>query len=666
MLGPWVACRAPRRTGHVLLLGTLAAATVFAVSAGSAAPTPASIALLEAVEDAVDEEQARKVLEPHLADVKALSHEVVEKVVLRQWWALARDMVARSHTQKADLSFAVRKAVRTLKDEADELLRTLNPKYGEAQMVAPAFQWAQNDTCIFLTIKYTVRWNAPGALEVTEPSVNLTLSGFNFSGLGKHSNNKYKYSLSLNLFDNIEEDSSSWSAASVGKLSVTLRKRWARKWPRLLANKKTKISNMHVWMEKQEQLDGSLGDMSSVSNSPVTCAFAEKLYCLGTDTCKKAANCTQCPGKEIANEADNMCAGKPTERAHITFKDADMDEHELGGRVEITKARNEFDIDAYAVYFGTSDKDKLNDVVKKVTPKGGNTWVSLPDSTALPETATHLLVFSENSFGEFATPGSIIITDAVLPKAKPAGVVFDDEDGEKGEVSGTVTVHRADNEDKLDDYVLHWGKSATRKITSQSHMRDIHKGNKDVQKELSYYISRSTKIPDGATHILAFSKNQHGELVPPASLKIDDHVKPCLNHSKSDCPVGISATPDLDADPMQADTLLTVERAKSEASVTEYVLYWGRNECTAEGGQLGAKNGHIKDILVTDQVMQYQLRPDSNVPDGTTHVLVFSKNKYGESEFCVSTPFEDNGLVKTQGTNEDSDKPADAAEKKEL
>ena len=31
--------------------------------------------------------------------------------------------------------------------------------------VAPAFQWAQNDTCIFLNVKFTVRWNAPGALE---------------------------------------------------------------------------------------------------------------------------------------------------------------------------------------------------------------------------------------------------------------------------------------------------------------------------------------------------------------------------------------------------------------------------------------------------------------------------------------------------------------------
>merc|ERR1719436_2146224 len=307
----------------------------------------------------MSEEEATKLMEPHLDALKGLDPLAVEKIVLRQWWGLARDIVARSHLQQVDLSFNVRKAIRTLKDEADELLRTLNPKYGQAQQVAPSFQWAQNDTSIFLTVKYTVRWNAPGALEVTEPSVNMTLNTFNFSGLGKHSNNKYKYFLSLGLFDHINSESSSWSAASVGKLSVTLRKRWPRKWPRLIGNKKTKIGNMHMWMEMQEKLDSTLSGMTTVSNSPVTCGMSEKLYCLATDTCKKRDDCTQCPGKQVPNVEGNLCAGMPTEKAALNFKDTDMDRDELGGEVKIFKARNDFDIDSYDVYFGKDDKKKL-------------------------------------------------------------------------------------------------------------------------------------------------------------------------------------------------------------------------------------------------------------------------------------------------------------------
>merc|ERR1712048_526954 len=106
-----------------------------------------------------------------------------------------------------------------------------------------------------------------------------------------------------------------WSAASVGRLSVTMRKKWARKWPRLLADKKLKIGNMHLWSERQESLDSTLSGMSSVSNSPVTCAASQKLYCLPTDTCKKSGNCSLCPGKGTSNEEAHLCAGAPSEKA---------------------------------------------------------------------------------------------------------------------------------------------------------------------------------------------------------------------------------------------------------------------------------------------------------------------------------------------------------------
>merc|ERR1712232_547126 len=129
--------------------------------------------------------------------------------------------------------------------------------------------------------------------------------------------------------------------------------------------------------------------------SPVTCAASDKLYCLATDTCKKAANCSQCPGKTVPKEEDHVCTGMPTEKASISFKDSDMDANEVGGEIKITKARNEFDIDEYVVYWGKDDRNKLdlNGVGHKVgaaQPTGGDTDVKLPMNTAIPETATHL------------------------------------------------------------------------------------------------------------------------------------------------------------------------------------------------------------------------------------------------------------------------------------
>jgi len=587
--------------------------------------------LIEALNSAATEEEGTKVVEPHLGDLKKMDPKVVEAVVLRQWWTLARQLVAKSHEQTVDLSFAVRKAVRTLKDEADELLRTLNPKYGQAQQVAPAFQWAQNDTCIFLTVKFTVRWNAPGALEVTEPAVHMEGNMFNFTGLGKHSNNKYKYSLALDLFDNIAPAVSAWNTASVGKLAVTLRKKWARKWPRLLSNKKTKIGNMHIWMDMQEKLDSTLGGMTTVSNSPVTCAAAEKMYCLATDTCKKAANCSTCPGKTIALESQNICTGMPTEKASLSFKDVDMDEHELGGPISITKARNEFDIDHYVVYWGKDASNKLEPsdgssaLVGEAAPTGSDTEVQLKQGTKVPDQATHLLVFSRNEHGEYPTPGATIVKDAYLPREKPKNLAFEDEDGEKGEVSGTVTVERAADEKTINEYALHWGKSPTRKVAASSFIRDI---SKDTMNDATstYYISRSTKIPEGATHLLVFSKNDHGEHASPASLKVIDNTKPCLKKEDDDCPQGVV---------VQGPQAFTVQRAKRESSLTHYVLYFGRKACEEGEGQTGAKNGHIADLEVGGSV-DHEMPKDMHIPDGTSHILVFAKNKYGESEICHS------------------------------
>eukprot|EP00929_Paragymnodinium_shiwhaense_P069971 TRINITY_DN3536_c0_g1_i1.p1 TRINITY_DN3536_c0_g1~~TRINITY_DN3536_c0_g1_i1.p1 ORF type:complete len:667 (+),score=190.76 TRINITY_DN3536_c0_g1_i1:153-2153(+) len=649
----------------VLALATFASSLV---KVTRCAPSAASISpemqkLVQDLDAAKTEEEGRTLVEPYMAELKKLDPTAMEKIVLRQWWAVAKEVVAKSHLQQVDLSFSVRKAVRTLKDEADELLRTLNPKYGQAQQVSPAFQWAQNDTCVFLTVKYTVRWNAPGALEATDINVQMSGSSFNFTGLGKHSNNKYRYVLSLPLFDNIREESSSWSAASVGKLSVTLRKRWPRKWPRLLGDKKMKITNMHVWSERQEQFDSSLTGMNSVSNSPVTCGAADKLYCLATDTCKKAANCSQCPGKPMAVPEESLCAGVPTEKGSLSFKDSDMDVNELGGEIKITKARNEFDIDQYIVYFGKDENTKLQTAdgkdmeIGQATPIGGDSEVKMPMNTPVPDGATHLLVFSKNQYGEYGTPGSVIISDAVLPKGKPESISFEDQDGDRGHISGHVTIEGPLGEQLIDEFALHWGKSSTKRITQNSLIRTISAWNnrkenkaeddkekgedkKDEKKKdtfsVKHYFSYNTKIPDGATHLIAYAKNSHGEHPTGVSVRLYDRIKPCLNKTDASCPQSVALS---GANNAVVPTLSTLK--ESDSFITVYGLYWGRGDCK-EGGQSGAKNGHIQDLNYwpTDSSpIEHILPAGSAVPDGTTHVLVFAKGAVGESGHCVSASF---------------------------
>jgi len=257
-------------------------------------------------------------------------------------------------------------------------------------------------------------------------------------------------------------------------------------------------------------------------------------------------------------------------------------------------------------------------------------------------------VFSKNEYGEFPTPGSALLKDAVAPKAKPGGILFEDDDGDKGELGGSVTIQRASDEDKLDEYALHWGKSATRKIPSGSLIKDIAKGQPDQSP--SHYLSKSTKIPEGATHLLAFSKNEFSEFPSPASLKFRDNTKPCLSPADKDCPAGVNVSADEDPDEKQAKVQVTVHLARDERGVTHYAIYWGRRGCGTEekGGDSGAKNGKIKELDVAVEVdnnrkqLSYVVAENTPVPSGTTHVVVFTKNNYGESDNCVSAVFEDN------------------------
>eukprot|EP00928_Gymnodinium_smaydae_P062219 TRINITY_DN4612_c0_g1_i2.p1 TRINITY_DN4612_c0_g1~~TRINITY_DN4612_c0_g1_i2.p1 ORF type:complete len:681 (-),score=193.72 TRINITY_DN4612_c0_g1_i2:134-1921(-) len=578
-------------------------------------------------------------------DLKKIPNEVIEKVVFKQWWQLAQDIVAKSHTQKVDLSFAVRKAVRTLKDEADELLRTLNPKYGQAQQVSPAFQWAQNDTCIFLTIKYTVRWNAPGALEVTEPSVNMSGNTFSFSGLGKHSNNKYRYSLSLKLFDFIDGSLSTWSAASVGKLSVTLRKSWTRKWPRLLVDKKAKIGNMHVWMEMQEKLDSSLSGITSASNSPATCALAKKLYCNPTDSCKANSGedaCKGCPQKATVDAENSMCGGIPSNGPLVNFQDDDKDEHEIGGTVRITKSNKDFDISVYTAFFGKDDQNRLEGEdgnfveIGKVNYNGyGDLEIKIPQNTALTDKMTHVLVYSSNAYGEQPQPGAIIIKDAFLPKAKPAAVAFVDTDGDKGLIGGAISITVPEEHSQISDFVIYWGSSPKRKMGSSEWT--VSKGDVKEHQTVTKHVAKGTKIRDGATHLIVYSKNEHGENPAGVSVKIVDLVKPCLTKGELSCPAEVRVETE------NGQYVLSAARAPQEAAagVTAYSFYWGRRSCD-EGGQDGAKNGFIEEMPVEklgDQKPHIRLPADQVVPSGTTHILAFAKNAGGEGTFCASTPW---------------------------
>eukprot|EP00746_Dinoflagellata_sp_MGD_P014719 gnl/MRDRNA2_/MRDRNA2_132405_c0_seq1.p1 gnl/MRDRNA2_/MRDRNA2_132405_c0~~gnl/MRDRNA2_/MRDRNA2_132405_c0_seq1.p1 ORF type:complete len:378 (+),score=74.45 gnl/MRDRNA2_/MRDRNA2_132405_c0_seq1:57-1190(+) len=218
------------------------------------------------------ENQARALLKALSWPLTWISNEQIGKFILRSWWKLSREIIERAIYEpffkaNADeqvlrtsrrIDQAMRKAIGSMRIDMESLTNALNPKHSTSiSTIRPALQWAQGKSSVHLNIKYSARFNAPGALRVENLMVNFTDGGLTMSADGEHSGIRKRYELDLKFFAAINAQKSSWNSGSVGKLSMTVAKKTAGKWSRLLKDPK-KVHNIQMWQSYQEQLDHEL------------------------------------------------------------------------------------------------------------------------------------------------------------------------------------------------------------------------------------------------------------------------------------------------------------------------------------------------------------------------------------------------------------------------
>jgi len=188
--------------------------------------------------------------------------ELLRTCVSKSWWSAARAIVARTHERGGSSELDVLKKEVTsltnnLKQRADEFSTFAAATFrGQTQgldEVNCAMQWAQNSTFVFLGVKYATRWSAPGAIEISDLSVNITAPVFQLEGFGHHSSIRKRYSVDLPLFADVVPEHSTWSAASVGRMTATLQKAKAEKWPRLTKAKSKSKHQITSWLDMEER-----------------------------------------------------------------------------------------------------------------------------------------------------------------------------------------------------------------------------------------------------------------------------------------------------------------------------------------------------------------------------------------------------------------------------
>ena len=185
----------------------------------------------------------------------------------RGWFDAAKRVLSLMRERGAPVAAmaSVRASATKIRDQATEVINLMRTgANAEETVVSTAFQWAQRPEFIYLNVKFSSRIDGPvTCLNVdneriefgNEAAGNGTAGTLLFEGTGRQKPKLFR--LNLTLHGAILPESSSWSFASVGRMSITIAKAANETWPRLLQSK-TKPKNMHVWHDRQQILDAEV------------------------------------------------------------------------------------------------------------------------------------------------------------------------------------------------------------------------------------------------------------------------------------------------------------------------------------------------------------------------------------------------------------------------
>merc|ERR1712039_729687 len=96
-----------------------------------------------------------------------------------------------------------------------------------------------------------------------------------------------RYHLSFELFRALLPEASSWSLASVGRMSVTLAKAKVANWPRLLSGLNAAPKNLGIWRDMKDKWHSELQRFPPLSDGGVGAATASKQAALAEKASKE-------------------------------------------------------------------------------------------------------------------------------------------------------------------------------------------------------------------------------------------------------------------------------------------------------------------------------------------------------------------------------------------
>ena len=227
----------------------------------------------------------------------------------------------------------------------------------------------------------------------------------------------------------------------------------------------------------------------------------------------------------------------PTHKAlSIQFNSQGGRQDCLSGSLLIKQASDQNNIDGYTVYWGKNAVEKLTDQPLTYLPKNtGADEVThqFNPNLAIPDAATHFLVFTQNAQGEMHTGISQSIRQKWAAPLHAAESINFSGKVDSDKLTGAVMIIPATDESDVDEYVLYWaridGKQVMKLNSDNGKPRPAIANFAKQDTKLNYYfdgMSTDSVIPkDGgnnqATHFLVLTKNANGEMATGVSTAIN-------------------------------------------------------------------------------------------------------------------------------------------------
>jgi hypothetical protein len=196
----------------------------------------------------------------HVVQNPASSDSCALQALDKNWFETLFKLVQSSIFSDVIFSDTLKAEVKNKRKMIENLI-TQASSWGKMSTLAPAFQWAQSPNSTFLEIKFSHRLDSPGCSVLNDLKVEISSNHFYFSGNCLKSNQKVRFMLDFDTWDEVSPELSSYQEGKNGKLTVSLKKaKNDTVWELPLKGKKP--GNLHIWWEMKDKFKKEMNKLT--------------------------------------------------------------------------------------------------------------------------------------------------------------------------------------------------------------------------------------------------------------------------------------------------------------------------------------------------------------------------------------------------------------------